>query len=83
MRYLSLIFAELSAGDVMYGSGLIWLGIDTYSTLSQGKCLIQLHEYHMLNELLGVISPHGFDLGNVDLYEYTHISIGHQVLLLP
>jgi len=42
----------------------------TYSTLSQEKTLFQLNKYYklnLLNELFGFISPHGFDMGNIDL----------------
>ena len=44
--------------------------IPTCSSLSQEKTLFQLYKYYnlnLLNELLGVISPHGFDMGNVGL----------------
>jgi hypothetical protein len=39
-----------------------------------GKTLFQLNKYYnlnLLNELFGVIIPHGFDMGNIGLYNST------------
>ena len=36
-----------------------------------GKTLFQLNKYYnlnLLNELFGVIIPHGFDMGNIGLH---------------
>ena len=46
--------------------------IHTYSNLSQEKSLFQSYEYHnlnLLNEKFKVISPHGFDMGNIGFME--------------